>query len=124
MSFAALHGLIETTQLSPAAERLMANLAFSLTTGSTVLTLPRQPTAREVVKQEEIRKTSWFGRAPPQTRSCPPESQVVKLASCLSHKLYIFYVTWSNYDSFLTERDGITPQCLPVGLTASRNGMA
>lgn len=125
MLFAALHSLIETTTPNPSAKRLKANLAFSLTTGSAgVLTLPRQPTTREVIKQEEIRKTSGFGRAPPQTSSCPPENQIVKLTSCLSQKLYIFYVTWNNYDSFLTERDDIVPQGLRVGLTASWNGAA
>lgn len=69
------------------------------------------------------KKTGWFGRAPPQAGFCPPESQFVKLASCLSYKLCIFYVTWSNFDSFLTKRDDNN---LPVsaGWTLPPVGMA
>ena len=55
-------------------EELMANLAFCLGTISRVLLLLGHPTAGEVIKQQEIRKASWFGSAPPKTGYCPPES--------------------------------------------------
>lgn len=44
--------------------------------------------------KKQVRKTSWFGRAPPQTGFFPPDSQFVKLVSCLPHKLYIFLFMW------------------------------
>ena len=55
-------------------EELMANLAFRLVTSSGALLLLGHPTAGEVIKQQEIRKASWFGSGPSKTGYRPPEN--------------------------------------------------